>query len=192
MSQGELADRRTARGRCPAGTEAHHALLQDEATRNFVSSKTVLNQKHSNTFSNRYRAQSIPAHGTPSRRSTPRKIAAKIMPSRPVITGGKIAAVGIDQSRRIREGRYDAIKVKFAVGVRLRRQRKSRSFRLEDDLSVSHRTMLGIVHKSSHSPENRRTLKSKQPAIKKTRQEDTTRRHDKKTQPAHTRLRIFF
>jgi hypothetical protein len=34
--------------------------------------------------------------------------------------------------------------------------------------------MLGMVHKSSHSPENRRTLKSKQPAIKKTRQEDTT------------------
>ncbi len=58
----------------------------------------------------------------------------------PVITGGKIAAVGIDQTRRIREGRYDAIKVKFAVGVRLRRQRKSRRFRLEDDLSVSHRT----------------------------------------------------
>src|SRR5258707_12154899 len=44
MSQGELADRRTARGRGPAGTEAHHALLQDEATRNFASSKTVLNQ----------------------------------------------------------------------------------------------------------------------------------------------------
>jgi hypothetical protein len=64
--------------------------------------------------------------------------------------------------------------VKFAVGVRLRRQRKSRRFRLEDDLSVSHRTMLGIVHKASHSPENRHTLKSKQPAIKKTRQEDTT------------------
>jgi len=58
----------------------------------------------------------------------------------PVITGGKIAAVGIDQTRRIREGRYDAIKVKFAVGVRLRRQRKSRRFRLEDDLSVSRRT----------------------------------------------------
>src|SRR6266436_4886114 len=44
MSQGELADRRTARGRGPAGTEAHHALLQDEATRDFASSKTVLNQ----------------------------------------------------------------------------------------------------------------------------------------------------
>src|SRR5258706_1212860 len=42
MSQGELADRRTARGRGPAGTEAHHAFLQDEATRNFASSKTVL------------------------------------------------------------------------------------------------------------------------------------------------------
>jgi len=60
----KLADRRTARGpRAPAGTEAHHALLQDEATRNFASSKTVLNQNFSNTFANRYRAQSIPRSG---------------------------------------------------------------------------------------------------------------------------------
>src|SRR5260370_42684469 len=44
MAEGDLEDRRMARGRGPAGTEAHHALLQDEATRNFTSSKTVLNR----------------------------------------------------------------------------------------------------------------------------------------------------
>src|SRR6267378_486984 len=107
MSQGELADRRTARGRGPAGTEAHHALLQDEATRNFASSKTVLNQNfrtllRTATASRVFRPMELRAGEALRGRSLQDRA------EPPVITGGKIAAVGIDRTRRIREGRNDS------------------------------------------------------------------------------------
>src|SRR6266478_8649851 len=106
MSQGELADRRTARGRGPAGTEAHHALLQDEATRNFVSSKTVLTNFRTlfrtATAPRVFRPTELRAGGALRGRSLQRSCRA-VCDHRL-----EIAAVGIDRTRRTREGRNDS------------------------------------------------------------------------------------
>src|SRR5258707_4128109 len=106
MSPGELADRRTARGRGPAGTEAHHALLQDEATRNFVSSKTVLTNFRTlfrtATAPRVFRPTELRAGGALRGRSLQRSCRAACNHRR------EIAAVGIDPTRRTPEWRNDS------------------------------------------------------------------------------------
>jgi len=62
-------------GRGPAGTEAHHALLQDEATRNFASSKTLLNQNFRTLLRTATAPRVFRSMELRAGRSAPRKIA---------------------------------------------------------------------------------------------------------------------